>query len=104
MRVRINAAGNDQLPRGIDDLISFHVELRADHGNHFILDQYIGFVIVNCRDDAAITNQHLQLENPSRGGGDHNPAAVNLMSVRSTAITASTPKSAMHPVDSARRP
>ena len=56
VRVWIDATGNYQFAACIDSHVSFHVELRADDGNHFVFDQNVGVVIVGGGDDVAVTN------------------------------------------------
>ena len=42
VRVRIDAAGNDEFAGGVDRLVRFHLEARADHGDAFVFDQNVG--------------------------------------------------------------
>ena len=56
VRVRIDAAGNDEPVRRIDRQVCFHVEFGADDRNSFAFDQDVGFVIVDGGDDLAVTN------------------------------------------------
>ena len=56
VRVRIDAAGNDEPIRRVDRHVSFHVQLRADNRNSFAFDQKVGFVIVGCGYDLAVTD------------------------------------------------
>src|ERR1700694_3144388 len=53
VRMRIDAAGDNEFSGGIDYSVSLHLELGADNGNLLILDQDVGFVIVGGSDDTA---------------------------------------------------
>ena len=54
VRVRIDAAGNDESAFGIDSHVSFHLELGADDGDDFVFDQDVGVVVVGGSDDVTI--------------------------------------------------
>jgi hypothetical protein len=55
--VRVDAARDDKLARGVDDAVDLHLELCADGRNDAVLDKYIGFVVVDGGNDAAVCDQ-----------------------------------------------
>jgi len=54
MRVRIDAAGNDQPSFRIDRDVSFHFKLGADDRDDLVFDQDVGVVVVCGGDDVAV--------------------------------------------------
>ena len=61
MRVRVDAAGQHVLARGVDHLVGLHVERLADQRDRLVLDVEIRDVIVGGGDDATAANQNRHL-------------------------------------------
>jgi len=56
VRMRIDAAGDNEFAGGVYHFVHFHLKLRPDDGNDLAFDQDVSFVIVGCRDDATVTD------------------------------------------------
>ncbi len=64
MRMRIDPAGNHQLPRRINDNIRLHIERLADSRDGLAVDKNIRVIVVNGGDDAAVFDQCSSLLTP----------------------------------------
>jgi hypothetical protein len=57
VRMRVNAARDNQLPLRLNHPVSLHLKPRPDHGNDFTLNQHVRPVIIHGRHDPPVTNQ-----------------------------------------------
>ncbi len=56
--MRVDEAGEDVLPRGVDHLVGLDVERLADEGDPLVLDEDVADVVVGRRDHAASFDQN----------------------------------------------
>jgi hypothetical protein len=56
VRVRVDAAGDDQPPFRVDDAIGVRFDRARDHRHGAVLDEDVGVIVVDGGDDAAIPN------------------------------------------------
>ncbi len=57
VRVHVNAARQDVLAGGVDDLVRVDVERRADERDLLVLDEHVAFVEIGGGDDSSAPNQ-----------------------------------------------
>jgi hypothetical protein len=57
MRVRVDAAGDYELARGVDGPIGFDVDLFADRRDRFAFDEYVSGIIIDRCDYATVFDQ-----------------------------------------------
>src|SRR5262245_34386713 len=57
MRVRVDAARNDELAGGVYIHIGFHLELGANGGDLLAVDEDVGFVVIGSSDDLSVRDQ-----------------------------------------------
>jgi hypothetical protein len=57
MGVRIDSAGDDKSPLGVDDLVGIRVDRPSDHGDRLAVDEDVRVVVVDCGDDVGVFDE-----------------------------------------------
>src|SRR2546430_715450 len=66
VRVRIDAAGDDQFSFGVNFLVRFDVEMVTDHSDLAVFDENVGVVIIDSGDHPTVADQRLHLLSPEK--------------------------------------